>query len=221
MVALLAAAASGMGEQPPPATIPPGQASKKRLLAKTEECAEVVAWIDGVIRARGSQARGAEGIDNLSSLNLPREIATGDLRPGDLDCAGVPPLKASTHFAFTKIFYDRVLHSWEFQVRCARTTDCVPFLVRWPQPARDSAQSSSVALLKPPAEIHSQAGPHFLLRAGETVTLLWDQEGIRVVLPVICLEKGNVGDSIRVRIQSGTRVLRAVIVNQSLLRVVL
>jgi len=42
-----------------------------------------------------------------------------------------------------------------------------------------------------------------------------------VVLPVICLDRGNVGDSIRVRIKSGSRVLRAEILNESLLRAIL
>ncbi|HEY4904166.1 MAG TPA: flagella basal body P-ring formation protein FlgA [Candidatus Sulfotelmatobacter sp.] len=190
--------------------------SEKTPPAKTSACAEIAAWMNVVLRA-GISA----GADSPS---VPKEIAHGNLQPRNLDCGGVPSLVSSTPLELVKVFYDRTLHSWEFLVRCAHTTDCVPFLVRWPQPAgRNSAQPDQFALSQvPPApRINLRATQHFLLRPGETVTLVWDQDGIRVVLPAICLDGGNVGESIRVRTTTGGRVLRAEIVNESLLRVIL
>ena len=215
-ITLVAATGNGMG-QVQTVSKRDSEAPVKHSRAKTETCSEVAAWMNVVLRARA-----ANGTEELSLAAVPREIALGGLRARDLDCAAVPSLAADVHFELTKVFFDRTLHSWEFLLRCANPRDCVPFLVRWPQTAGDPLPRDSAALVKAsPAAINSQASQHFLLREGATVTLLWDQDGIRVVLPAICLEKGNIGDSIRVRIKSGTRVLRAEIVNESLLRAIL
>lgn len=188
-----------------------------RSSAKASACAAVANWIDGVLRRRG-----AAGGGNYSPAKFPREIALGNLPPRELDCGAMPALTVGINLELTKIFYDRILRSWEFLVRCASTADCVPFLVRWPRPAWAEQRQAEVAQLSLSAsrDIAPQR-QHVLLRPGETTTLVWDQDGIRVVLPVICLDQGNVGDSIRVRIKSGSRVLRAEIINESLLRAIL
>jgi hypothetical protein len=208
-------AAPGMSAAQQTLATRPTEAVEKRVQAKLTACANVASWIIGALRTRS-----AADADNSSAVTLPREILRGDLRADDLDCEAVPLLAPGIAFDLAKISYDRSLHSWEFLVRCANSAECVPFLVRWPQPAdRDSAPQEG---LEPAHASNSHANlpgtHHVLLRPGETVMLVWDQDGIRVVLPVICLESGNVGDSIRVRIKSGIRVLRAQIVNGSLLR---
>jgi Chaperone for flagella basal body P-ring formation len=215
---------SGLGQQPSAATRPVDAGEKRSLTkttTKTAACAEVAERINGVLRAREP--------GTTESPSLPREISFGQLRASDLDCGAVPSVVPGIPLELRKIFYDRALHSWEFLLRCVRTSDCVPFLVRWPQPADQSPPRDPVALPRVSAPVSRIAprtapaiGPRvaerFLLHPGETVTLVWDRDGIRVVLPVVCLDRGNVGDSIRVRIKSGDRVLRAEIVNESLLR---
>ena len=212
-VALLAAPGISAAQQS--VATRPNDPVEKRFQAKLSACANIASWINGVLPTRS-----AATADNTSAAAFPREILRGNLRADDLDCGAVPLLVPGIAFELAKIFYDRTLHSWEFLVRCANSAECVPFLVRWPQPAnRDSARQEG---LEPAHASNSYANvpeTHpVLLRPGQTVMLVWDQDGIRVVLPVICLERGNVGDSIRVRIKSGTRVLRAEIVNESLLR---
>ncbi len=191
------------------------EVAEKTPPAKTRACAEIAAWMNGVLRAAIST-----GVDSPS---VPKEIAQGNLQPGNLDCGAVPSLVPGIPLELMKTFYDRTLHSWEFLVRCAHTSDCVPFLVRWPQPA--TKNSLLPDQLAPPQasspRVKSGGRQYSLLRPGQAVTLVWDQDGIRVVLPAICLDGGNVGESIRVRTTTGGRVLRAEIVNQSLLRVIL
>jgi Chaperone for flagella basal body P-ring formation len=189
-------------------------AAETTPLAKTSACPEIAGWMNGVLRSR--QPAGAD------SPSVPKEIAQGNLQPRNLDCGAVPPLVPGIPLELVKTFYDRTLHSWEFLVRCAHINDCVPFLVRWPQPAgRNSLQPDQFAFSQASPRINPWKTQHSLLRPGQTVTLVWDQDGIRVVLPAICLDGGNVGESIRVRTTTGGRVLRAEIVNQSLLRVIL
>ena len=186
-----------------------------RYQEKIDACANVTSWIGGALRTRA-----AAGDDNSSAVAFPPEIALGNLRADDLDCEAVPRLVPGIAFELAKIFYDRTLHSWEFLVRCASVGDCVPFLVRWPQPAgAERGEQQGMAAAQASASRTNVPETHpVLLRPGQTVTLVWDQDGIRVVLPVVCLEGGNLGDLIRVRIKSGSRILRAEIMSASLLQ---
>jgi hypothetical protein len=212
---ILAAApgiAVGQGTIAAPHTV---DAIERKSLVKVNSCADVASRINGVLRNRATNSEGSSSL-----ATFPREITLGHLPAGELDCGAMPGLAPGISLELTKVFYDRMLHSWEFLVRCAAPADCVPFLVRWSHASgesrRDGPQLSS-------STSHDRVpeSQHILLRPGETATLVWDQDGIRVVLPVICLDRGNVGDSIRVRIKSGSRVLRAEIINESLLRAIL
>jgi len=213
---LIAAPGIAAGQRTDVTTHPAGEPSS---LAKVSACANVASWIDGVLRSRAA----GDG-PSSSPATLPREIELGNLPPGEFDCGAMPRLAPGISMELAKFFYDRPQHSWEFLVRCASSADCVPFLVRWPQPAgAEPGKEASAQLSSSSSSSHSNPPQtqRTLLRPGETATLVWDQDGIRVVLPVICLDRGNVGDSIRVRIKSGSRVLRAEIVNESLLRAIL
>jgi flagellar basal body P-ring formation chaperone FlgA len=218
IAAVVLLAASGIaGGQGSGAAMHPAGLRERRSFAKASACATVASWIDGVLRSRGA----SHGL-NSSLATTPREIELDNVPPGELDCGAMPRLAPGISLDLAKIFYDRPLHSWEFLVRCAAPADCVPFLVRWPRPAGAEQRQEGLAQLSSYASRDNPSPrQHVLLRPGETATLIWDQDGIRVVLPVICLDRGNIGDSIRVRIKSGSRVLRAQIVNESLLRAIL
>jgi hypothetical protein len=228
VITLMIGSWNAMGQQPPATERP--LASAMKPLVKVATCAEVAAWLNGVLgtRATNNSTRNSTNRgDDTSLAKVPREISLGKLPLENLDCAGVPSRVPVAHFQLKKVFYDRTLHSWEFLAHCVNGGDCTPFLIRWPRPGGEPAPNKSVAEV-PVAFARASASPifsppplaHFLLRAGDTATLVWDQDGIRAVLPAVCLEKGNVGDAIRVRIKNGTRVLRAEIVNESLLRAI-
>jgi len=217
---LIAAPLHSVGQQfsfsPRPIAAMPIGARREVLSEKSTACAAVAASINSILRTSVS--------NNGENPPVPREIVLGSLRWRDLDCGAIPSLVRDTQLELAKIFYDSRVHSWEFLVRCTRNSDCVPFLVRWPQTASRGPVRLTGPILAPvPSSARLNLGGirHFLVRPGETVTLVWDQDGIRAVLPVICLDRGNVGDSIRVRIKDGSRVMRAEIVSESLLRAIL
>jgi flagella basal body P-ring formation protein FlgA len=50
--------------------------------------------------------------------------------------------------------------------------------------------------------------------------LLWDQNGIRLTVPTVCLESGAPGKQIRTRIIPSGRVVRAIVVSAGMLRAI-
>jgi hypothetical protein len=130
------------------------------------------------------------------------------------------------------------LGSWEVSARCVHPSDCVPFLVRMrgsegrptgghhPEQGAVAktiptkmitaetitARSASVAGGAP-----SSAPAMPVVRAGESVALVWDQDGIRLLVPVICLDRGKVGQTVQARLAHG-QVVRAVVVSAGRLR---
>jgi flagella basal body P-ring formation protein FlgA len=57
-----------------------------------------------------------------------------------------------------------------------------------------------------------------LIKPGQTATLTWEQSGIRVVLPVTCLDGGGLGQLVRIRFKNGAQTLRAEVVGAGSLR---
>ena len=95
------------------------------------------------------------------------------------------------------------------------SNDCVPFQVRMPDTWSDDANRRA-----PPAFISKSSLRETLVRAGQTVTLLWDQDGIRLTVPAVCLEAGGQGETVRVQLTHSGRVVRAIVVQAGSLRVV-
>jgi hypothetical protein len=56
------------------------------------------------------------------------------------------------------------------------------------------------------------------VRPGQAALLVWEGNGIRVVVPVTCLDRGASGESVRARIVPSGQVVRAVVVEAKLLR---
>lgn len=71
--------------------------------------------------------------------------------------------------------------------------------------ARASARSRK---LFPPSP---EVGP--LVRAGETVMLVWEEAGIRLVIPAVCLDPGGLGQRVRARITGRGRIVPATVVS--------
>ena len=145
--------------------------------------------------------------------------------PHDLECGAAGRIPQGAPVELTKTVWDPTLDSWETSVRCTHPSDCVPFLVRLgnrtsePEIARSGRRivTSSSPFARGTL---SPARGRPLVRPGETVTLLWDQDGIRVVVPAICLDPGDKGQKVRARIVRGGRLVRAIVVNAGELRIV-
>jgi flagellar basal body P-ring formation chaperone FlgA len=144
----------------------------------------------------------------------------------DLDCAGARGIPEAAPLELAKSGWSAARERWEFALHCARPRDCVPFMVwgREPKTAVGSAESRSGAMRQGSASGSAwrvgdgASGAERLVKAGETVTLTWDQAGIRVILPVTCLDAGGLGQVVRVRLKNAARILRAEVVGEGTLR---
>jgi len=142
--------------------------------------------------------------------------------PHEFECGAAGRIPQGAAVELTKTVWDPTLGSWEASVRCTHPSDCVPFLVRLrnrttePEIAR-SAQRIVTSSPFAGAGL-SPARRRPLLRPGKTVTLLWDQDGIRVVVPAVCLDPGDEGQKVRARIVRGGRIVPAIVVSAGELR---
>jgi Chaperone for flagella basal body P-ring formation len=67
--------------------------------------------------------------------------------------------------------------------------------------------------------VEQKGNPDALVKPGDVATLVWEQGGILIQLPVICLDAGRLGQLVRARSPNGSRILRAEVVGQGALRV--
>ncbi len=184
----------------------------------TKSCDEIWETVAQQLRAHSSAA---------AEFAIPAALVE-DPRPRAVDCGAANRVPHGARLELSKIFWDPALRSWEFSLHCADSRDCIPFLVRLraSSPARLIAQVPNRAAIAvatsrsatPRQAIAPHTGSELLVRPGQTVTLRWEQEGIRLVLPVTCLDRGALGESVRVRIRSSNRVLRAEVIGPGELR---
>jgi hypothetical protein len=183
-----------------------------RRRGATKSCAEIAGFVAG--SALGSGA--AEDMANFPSQW--RE---------DLDCAGARGIPENAPLEVTKSGWSAALERWEFALRCARPGDCIPFMVWVPGSKAASAMASSQSEARRRARASGKFplgledgtnGKQGLVKAGQTATLTWDERGIRVVLPVTCLDSGGLGQFVRVRLQNAARILRAEVVGPGTVR---
>jgi len=177
-----------------------------------------------VVRRAGARASCGDLLERIRG-ECPAEARASwpanALPSADCGVGGRIPLGAPLELIRTT--WDVKLESWEISARCVRAQDCVPFVVRVPgrdlTPAGihpthlDTGTLSSAAIALPHADatsIGAEDGKP-LVRPGEAVSLLWDQDGIRLVVPAICLDRGVLGGEVRARIGRGGRVVRAIV----------
>jgi hypothetical protein len=166
-----------------------------------------------VVRRQGATKSCAE-IAEVVALTLAPGAGSGAL-----DCAAAHGIPQASSLEVLRTDWNVRLRRWEYRLRCVRAEDCVPFLV-WSGDGRsgDGKTSTTVAGLAPPT---LQAGGSIaarLVKRGQTATLTWDQGGIRIVLPVTCLDEGGLGQFVRVQLPNAGRTLRAEVVGEATLR---
>jgi Chaperone for flagella basal body P-ring formation len=123
---------------------------------------------------------------------------------------------AEASLELTKSEWNAGLERWEFSLRCAEPTACVPFLV-WTRPPAGGRGLSFTRRAAQPTK--PEAGDkELLVKRGQTVILTWDDGGIRVALPVTSLEAGALGQVVRVQLKNVVRILRAEVIGDSIVR---
>ena len=181
---------------------------------ETKSCAEIFRFI----------AEAGPAWNLASSPSLRRE---------NLNCAAARGISEDAPLELMKTSWNAGLRRWEFTLRCTKPADCVPFLI-WAReekllPAKISEVQSGTGrdqtLEKDSFPRKTQAsakkggsGAERLVKLGQTATLTWEQAGLRIVLPVTCLDAGGLGQFVRVRFKNGARILRAEVVGRATLR---
>jgi hypothetical protein len=138
----------------------------------------------------------------------------------DMDCAALPAIPQDTPLEVARVAWDAGLRRWEFALRCTRPQDCVPFLL-WARPVGMASARSALSPGGPGRSLQPGGGARNealasppLIKRGQTAMLTWDNAGIRIVVPVVCLDAGRLGDIVRVRFRDGQRVLRAEVMSR-------
>jgi hypothetical protein len=138
----------------------------------------------------------------------------------NFECTGGQSVPRDAELEVIRSWWDASLARWEFSLRCTRVGECVPFLISATENRSriglgDRVGRSVTHGLTPDS---SSEIAERLIRPGQTATLRWDKHGIRVVLPVTCLDGGVAGQTVRVRFKSAARIMRAEILDDGTLQ---
>jgi len=161
-----------------------------------KDCAKIAQFIRSADSSADSTAGGIMG-------------STG--RWQELNCAAARYIPEDATLELTKKIWHATNRRWEFTLRCAQPSDCVPFLV-WAY-GEDVPGMNLGAVPEPP-----EVSVRQVVKPGQTASLTWDERGIRIIAPVTCLDGGGVGQSVRVRFKNGPGILRAEILSDGTLR---
>jgi hypothetical protein len=106
----------------------------------------------------------------------------------------------------------------KFRLDCVKADECLPFFVavRWsqaqPMPSVFAGTSSTAMN---PAESGSNS---FVVHTGSSAVLLLEGDHIHIQLPVVCLENGAIGQTIRVASPDRRQTYRVQVGNDAVLR---
>lgn len=104
--------------------------------------------------------------------------------------------------------------SWLLRLDCASRRDCLPFHVLLRAPAVDlNAQPTGKA---PPNLPRTKS---LVAHSGDHALLVEERSGLRLKVPVVCLQSGGLGDQVRVRNLATQRILVATVAGKNLVRV--
>lgn len=122
-------------------------------------------------------------------------------------------------FRIVRDIWDPALNSRILFLRCNRSTECLPFVVRAPGFPRKQSTPKQI-LSKQASRFEPRSPEHAtVIRGGQTASMIWEDAGIKMTVSVICLDAGAVGERIRVRIaRPGGKVLTATVMNSGLVR---
>jgi hypothetical protein len=167
-----------------------------------------------VVRRAGVMKTCGEIAGALASSALWRDGDAVQLRQ-HLDCAAAGGVPEEAELELIRANRNEALERWEFSLRCTKPEACVPFMV-W---AHEEGLHGEGAAQRREPGLGAQPNRKLLVKAGQTATLMWEQGGIRVILPVTCLEAGELGQVVRVRLKNVTRTLRAEVMSDGTLQV--
>jgi hypothetical protein len=157
----------------------------------------------------------------------PTRAVTAQRKPDGIHCGASAGITPDASFELERKAWDPALRSWILFARCKNPRECVPFIVQVrdnsspenPPNSRFPLRSSQFLATLRRDQIEFANG-NLLVRRGQAAMLLWDQNGIRLTVPTVCLESGAPGKQIRTRIIPSGRVVRAIVVSAGMLRAI-
>lgn len=169
---------------------------------------------------RASCAELAESIGESSSSGLPTPAVQNSPKPGLQDsppaasCGAGGRIRRQAPLAVSKTRWNASRNALEITAHCVQPSDCTPFLVSTPLDSVPAGLAN-----RAPTGLPIPTQKTSLVVPGQRMTLLWDQDGIQMLLRVVCMDRGDAGEIVRARVQPGDRVLRATVVDARTLRV--
>ena len=112
------------------------------------------------------------------------------------------------------VAFDPVQERMAFSTRCIRRSDCPQFVVS----AAEKSLGTRIRNSSRDAASSSHLRAKSIARAGERATLMLEEAGMRITMPVVCLQNGSLSERIRVREANGRRVFHAQVAGRGLLR---
>ncbi|MGO8795947.1 MAG: hypothetical protein ACLQLC_14085 [Candidatus Sulfotelmatobacter sp.] len=164
-----------------------------------------------VVERTGAMKDCAKIAQFIRSADSTSGIVGSTGRWQELNCAAARHIPEDAMLELTKKIWHATNRRWEFTLRCARPSDCVPFLV-WAYGEDPSLMNLGAVPQAPEVSVRQAVKP------GQTASLTWDERGIRIVAPVTCLDGGGVGQWVRVRFKNGPGILRAEVLSDGSLR---
>lgn len=201
------------------------------ILSANDLAGDVTGQIpERVVVARGGATKSCDELAELIFGRAPAQTAT---RAGsfaeELDCAAAPSIAKDAELELVRSGWNGALRRREFAVRCTRAEECVPFLLWTREKATPGGTRTRKAEAETSAEILAEGimmmpetRAHrpgtLLVKPGQTVTLRWDQSGIRVMIPATSLDGGGLGERVRVRLKNAPRILPAEVLEDGSVR---
>jgi len=107
------------------------------------------------------------------------------------------------------------------ELRCRDQQACLPFYVLLTGNEKAATHADTGTGLQQNVNNFVTAGRPALLRDGDPATLVFENSALRITLPVICLQSGNRGETIRVESKDHKRFFHAQIIAPGLLKAAL
>ncbi len=105
------------------------------------------------------------------------------------------------------------------KLRCQRSSDCLPFYVvlHAGDVAKTLARTATEASAGGPGQT-SRAEKQRAVKGGDRATLVLEGKDMRIVMPVICLQNGSLGQSIRVSSRDHRKIYEAEVIETGLVK---
>src|SRR5208337_4967831 len=129
--------------------------------------------------------------------------------------AGMATLEAGPKLEVIRALWDAARRSWQWWVRPAGDAQGPDFLVQCADPEQ-SLVAARQTLMRSNHPGENKTAPA-LMEVGTKAWLIAESGGIRMQTEVICLERGGLGQQIRVRSATGHQVFQAEIIADKLL----